>query len=46
MCQQWNEEYFAKSSESQKIAVNQWLARVTLDAIGEGRTICFERVLY
>ncbi|PSS30876.1 hypothetical protein PHLCEN_2v2603 [Hermanssonia centrifuga] len=35
MCQQWNEEYFAKSSESQKIAVNQWLARVTLDAIGE-----------
>ncbi len=36
MCQQWNEEYFSKSPAGQTIAVNTWLARVTLDVIGEG----------
>ncbi|THG97108.1 hypothetical protein EW026_g4830 [Hermanssonia centrifuga] len=35
MCQQWNEEYFSKSPAGQTIAVNTWLARVTLDVIGE-----------
>ena len=41
MCQLWKEEVLAKSPEGKVVSVNQWLARTTLDVIGEGEVICF-----
>ena len=35
MCQQWKDEVLANSPDGSVIAVNKWLARLTLDVIGE-----------
>ena len=35
MCQQWNDEVLANSPDGAVIPVNKWLARLTLDVIGD-----------
>ena len=36
MTQKWKEDVLAKVPEGKTIIVNYWLARITLDVIGEG----------
>ena len=36
MCQLWKDEVLAGSVNGSVVAVNQWLARLTLDVIGDG----------
>lgn len=36
MCQQWKDDVLSQAPNGKTIAVNRWLARTTLDVIGEG----------
>ena len=36
MCQQWKEDVIGSAGSGTVIRVNQWLARTTLDVLGEG----------
>ena len=42
MRQLWKDEVLAESANGSVIAVNQWLARLTLDIIGEGDSLFLE----
>ena len=46
MSQLWKDEVIAGSPNGAVIAVNQWLARLTLDVIGEGEIYPDPRTLY
>lgn len=36
MCQKWKDEVLSQAPGGATVAVNKWLARTTLDVIGEG----------
>ena len=36
MCEQWKDEVLADAPKGSTVMVNKWLARLTLDVIGEG----------
>ena len=40
MCQQWKDEVAADAPKGSTVLVNKWLARLTLDVIGEGASRC------
>lgn len=37
MSQKWKDEVLSQAPQGKVIAVNKWLARTTLDVIGEGK---------